>query len=386
MDNFIIPVNNGGIYYLENQGGNIANVSNWVKRTLYKGDDSLKGKASYHRAEFFDADNDGDEDFVTSRVSMLLWLFGFRSMWTELFLNDGNGNYTGPIDIGEGAGFLFRTHDMDGDGDLDIVGPQLFMFNAFLFTPLGSEWFHAFRGDSLMWFENPGPGSFWLTWPWKRHTINNTYLSDQPLGKAFDVMFEDLDNDGSEEMFMSGHNHQAYVFNNRFWPSGVFMFEIPDNPTDTQAWVPVVIDQGDPRLDPEDEVAVAQDVFAVDRPGSPYTQGSPGSFDIVDVNNDGRKDLLVAGDGKGALYFYRNDGISGTVLNLSRGALYEDRACMAAEVEAEDLDGDGVPEIIAPVYDTSITIKTEDDPATDIDESDIAVKSSSIFIFHLKSF
>ncbi len=383
LDNFIIPMNIAGIYYLENQGGDISRPDNWIKKAIYEGDNTLKGKASYHRAVFFDADNDGDEDFVTTRISMLLWMWGFRSMWTEIFINEGDGTFDGPYDIGEGAGFLFRMNDLDNDGDPDIVGPQLFIFNAFQYNVLGSELFHTFRGDSLMWFENPGPGPA-LTRPWPRYTINNWYLSDKPIGKAFDVVFEDLQGDGSTEMFVTGHNHQSYVNGKRLWPSGVYLFEIPSDPANTDAWVPVVIDQGDPNLDPEDKDAVARDTYAVDRPGSAYTQGSPGMIDIADLNNDGRKDLLVAGDGKGALYYYRNDGISGTTLNLSRGALYIDRACMAAEVQAADIDGDGIPEIIAPVYDTSIVIKTEDDPETEIDESDIPVKSSSIFLFQLK--
>jgi len=103
----IIPVNNAGIYYLENQGGDITKPANWIKKTIYKGNNTLKGKASYHRAILFDADNDGDEDFVTSRFSLLRWMFGFRAMWTEPFINEGNGTFEGPYDIGDGAGFSF---------------------------------------------------------------------------------------------------------------------------------------------------------------------------------------------------------------------------------------------------------------------------------------
>jgi len=53
LDNFIIPVNNAGIYYLENQGGDITKPANWIKKTIYKGNNTLKGKASYHRAILF---------------------------------------------------------------------------------------------------------------------------------------------------------------------------------------------------------------------------------------------------------------------------------------------------------------------------------------------
>jgi len=70
MDNFILASATGaplpaGIYYLENQGGNITTSSNWIKRTIYQGDPATEvGRASYHRAYFLDLDGDGLEDFV----------------------------------------------------------------------------------------------------------------------------------------------------------------------------------------------------------------------------------------------------------------------------------------------------------------------------------
>jgi len=90
MDNFILGwylCGSGGIYWLENLGGNILQPSNWVKHTIYiepadsgscpcspigKGTCNSK-VTSYHRARFVDLDGDGDEDFVTTKNHMWNW-------------------------------------------------------------------------------------------------------------------------------------------------------------------------------------------------------------------------------------------------------------------------------------------------------------------------
>ena len=373
LDNFIIPVNYAGIYYLENQGGDIGSPTNWIKRAIYVGDDSLKGKASYHRAVFFDADGDGDEDFVTGRTSMIRWLLGSRFMWTELFLNEGGGTYDGPYDIGDAGGFLFSMYDLDHDGDLDVICPQLFIYSPWTYRVRGAWWRHSFHGDSLVWLENPGTGPG-LTAPWARHTIDNRYRTCGSIGRTFEALAADLQGDGTDELIVSTHNHQDYVVGKRIWPAGIFLYAIPDNPQHWWNWQPVAIDTGDMALDPEDYSVVLADSYAVDRPGDAYSQGAPGKFAIADFTGDGLNDIVVGGDGKGAIYLYRNDGMAGETLQLTRTTLYADRACMPAEVKAADLDHDGRPEIIAEVYDTSIAIKSEENP-------DLETKSSSIFIF-----
>ena len=45
---------------------------------------------------------------------------------------------------------------------------------------------------------------------------------------------------------------------------------------------------------------MANDVYAVDRPGGPYSQGSPGMVRPDDMNSDGYPEPVVPGDGKGA--------------------------------------------------------------------------------------
>jgi len=89
----------------------------------------------------------------------------------------------------------------------------------------------------------------------------------------------------------------------------------------------------------------------------------------ADINGDGYPDLVVPGDGKGALYYYESDRKLGRKLQFKRAALYKDPGCMPGESKIVDIDGDGKLEIVSVIYDTSVAKDT---------------KSGSIFIFKLK--
>ncbi len=332
MDNFIAGWSTrfvAGIYYLENQGGDITQPSNWVKRTIFQGAPDLPdgtyfsamGKSSYHRAFFLDVDGDGTEDFITSKVCMEIWQNGPDSewwpycyiqpypgpqyTWMEVFKKeddsyvqtDADGTGFGGTSygysrhaIGDGGGFLFNIADVDTDGDLDILAPQFFIQQCRI---INCQRPRDPRGDSLCWFENPGASSAALN-PWTRRTIDNWYTSPNPTGKGFEAVGSDIDNDGDIEIVFSNHNHQDYKPNNvpsdpanhRIWPSGIYYFEIPSNPQASSQWTPISFDTGDPNLDPTNATAVANDVYAVDRPGGPYSQGSPGTVRVDDMNGD----------------------------------------------------------------------------------------------------
>lgn len=353
-----------GIYLLKNLGGDVTDPSNWQKSTIYAEDPSETGidayerakrRASYHQAYFLDLDGDGREDFITTRISMEVWqardtqpdLFGKQYMWLEWFraetdLTTYPTGFSGPYDIGNGAGFLMGMADVDEDGLQDVLGPQFFITVPGSVVVKGDPDGSDPYGDSLIWFKNPGQASMASdpNTAWERYTIENWYDSINPMGKGFMSFPADITNDGADEIIFTSHNHQESVAGKRIWPSGVYYLSIPDDPTDSSNWEPVTIDAGD--------------AYWIDRPGGPYSQGSPGHAAVGDVTRNNLSDLVVAGDGRGALYYYEAVAADGACsLKFKRGALYDDPACMGAEIKLYDMDDDGDLEILATVYDTS---------------------------------
>jgi len=391
MDNYLggwASCGVAGIYYLENKGGNINNPANWERQTIFQGeidgkcpcspDNCTDGVETYHTAEFIDIDGDGLEDFVTTKSHMWYWQNTDQQYrWVEWFRQETDretfpSGYSGPHEIGDGGGFFISLFDVDGDGDQDVLAPQFLIQNSGSLVVKGGPVGTDIRGDSLAWFENPGPeaGVSALKQPWNRYTIENWYTSSNPIGKGFNVFCTDIDNDAENEILMTSHNHQEYKYGNRIWPSGIYYFDVPEDPKVTGNWHPITIDAGDPNLDPEDEQAVSDDPYAVDRPGGPYSQGSPAAVKAADISGDGFPDLVVSGDGKGAVYYYESRGKEAGSLSFKRTALYRDPACMPGEPGIYDMDGDGDLDIVATVYDTSV-------------EKDSS--SGSIFLFENKA-
>ena len=391
MDNYLAAwatCGVAGIYYLENRGGDISDPANWEKQTIFKGeingkcpcssDNCTDGIETYHTAKFIDVDGDGLEDFITTKSHMWYWQKTDRQYrWVEWFRQETDretfpSGYSGPYEIGDGGGFFISLFDVDRDGDQDVLAPQFLITNSGTLVVKGGPDGSDIRGDSLAWFENPGPeaGISALKQPWNRYTIENWYTSSNPIGKGFDVFSTDIDNDTENEILMTSHNHQEYKGSDRIWPSGVFYFDVPEDPRGTGNWNPITIDAGDPTLDPDDAQAVAADPYAVDRPGGPYSQGSPAAVKAADISGDGFSDLVVSGDGKGAVYYYESRGEEAGNLLFKRTALYRDPACMPGEPGIYDMDGDGDLDIVVTVYDTSV----------DKDSS-----SGSIFVFENKT-
>jgi hypothetical protein len=397
MDNFIVAwliCGRGGIYWLENYGGDITQATNWAKHIIYQEPDDLgpcpcpffcaggsclptqcnTKVTSYHRARFIDLDGDGLEDFVTTKNHMWYWQWtSLQYTWMEWFKKLPSGGYAGPYQIGDGGGFLFEMADIDNDGDLDIAAPQFFIYNAgFVRKSPGDP-----DGDSLIWFENPGTAVLTST-PnvgWNRYTIDNEWTSPNSIGKSNEAIFSDIDDDGALEIVVTNHDHQQYSSYSgtplRYWPAGVYYFEIPSNPKGTSQWTPITIETGDPNLDPNDHAAVLADVYGVDRDFNDYNgQGSPGMVRAQDISGDGFPELLVPGDGKGKLYYYESSGSTSSNLKFKRAALYADPGCMPGEAKFDDIDNDGDIDVVAAIYDTR-----------SVKDLNLPTNSASVFIF-----
>lgn len=170
-------------------------VSEWAILSSKHGDIPKPGPSKQQTASLiFDADNDGINDFVIgSRQKGPSVLLYRRSAdgWTKYEVEE----VTLPIEAG-GA-----FHDIDGDGDLDIV--------------LGAD----ASDNRIWWWENPYP-DFDPKIPWKRYIIKDTGAK-----KHHDQIFGDFDGDGQAELV--------------FWNQGankLFISDIPSDPKNTEPW------------------------------------------------------------------------------------------------------------------------------------------------------
>ena len=202
-----------------------------------------------------DMDNDGiSEFFITERTtapSVVAYKYN-GSGWDRYIIDDT------PQRIEAGS----TSHDIDGDGDVDIV--------------FGGEG----RSNQVWWWENPHPKHSPST-PWKRHLIK-----DSGANKHHDQLFGDYDGDGAMELV--------------FWnQSGgkLFLAEIPEKPAKHKGEWPmkVIYTYG---MDSEME-----QTGRAGYPGWKGTNEQEGLF-AADIDGDGVDDIVGGGrwfkyDGKG---------------------------------------------------------------------------------------
>jgi hypothetical protein len=141
----------------------------------------------------FDVDRDGDQDFVLAGglgpEAAVIWYRQSAAGWIKYTIANE------AIRIATGG----DSHDIDGDGDLDLV----------------------LAGDDtqVWWWENPYP-DFDVNTPWVRRSIR----TEGPRG-LHDQLFGDFDGDGQTEL--------------AFWNQigrQLLLAEIPADPRATEPW------------------------------------------------------------------------------------------------------------------------------------------------------
>jgi enediyne biosynthesis protein E4 len=266
----------------------------------------------------FDYDNDGKLDLYFA-TGTLLPVGTARKGPNRLFRNRG-GNRFDDVTEASGLGFAGYCHgivvgDIDNDGDQDVFlcnyGPNL------LFRNNGNGTFKDITNDA-------GVGSFnWST------------------GGAF----LDYDNDGDLDLYVTNYGRWKLPDDDQFctWnraqdrPSEAKVRTYCSPKTITPARHFLYRNNGDGTFT---DVSVAAGVGRTDGRG----------FGVVaaDLNGDGRIDLYVANDMcPNFVFLNRGDGTFDDVTDVS-GAGYDSHGLTHAGmgVDAEDVDGDGLPDLL----------------------------------------
>jgi hypothetical protein len=186
----------------------------------------------------FDIDKDGVPDIVIAertQAPAIIWLRHTKSGWDKYVIDDTKQRP-------EAGGW---PHDVDGDGDLDLI--------------IGGD----AGSDELWWYQNPAP-NFDPNTPWKKHLIK------KGGGKAHhDHVVADLKANGKAQLM--------------FWNQGarkLCMAEIPDHPREAGLW-PLT------------------EILDTSKVATAIKQEGMAAFD---VDGDGQVDLLAG------IYWFKHEG------------------------------------------------------------------------------
>ncbi len=275
----------GAVVWYENRGGGSA----WARHDVIAngaGDD-------YTGVAFVDFDGDGVRDLVTTGEGTS----GAHAVWIK---GDGSPDRFAKTTsaIGDGGGSFPVVRDVDGDGDLDVASAEYFMPNS-----------------SFAWFERTGATAF------VRHVAN----ADSGKGFALDFV-PNLFGDGVTRALATNHTNTSDGDPSAV-ESSVFVLDVPSDAT--KPWPATRVSSG-----------------VVSRPSQGRAmQGAPGMFGWGDIDGDGDVDVALAGDGDARTYWMEQTVPGAFAMHVIEASLGQ-----AAGARVVDLDGDGRNELVFTGY------------------------------------
>ncbi|WP_199223386.1 FG-GAP repeat domain-containing protein, partial [Brumimicrobium oceani] len=331
---------------------------------------------------FSDVDNDGDED---------IFMGGFLGSFMQssrLYINDGSGFFTkvtgSPFDGVLRGSIAFSDVDNDGDEDVLITGynvpnrriSKLYINDGLgVFTELTGTAIEAVMRSSIAFsdVDNDGDEDLLITGENSSdQDISKLYINDglgffsEVTGTPFmgvrngSVAFSDIDNDGDEDVLITGRNSSnnpvAKLYTNN--GSGVFT-EVIAAPFEAVDYSSVAFSDVD--NDGDEDVLITGMNSASQHTSKLYTNDGLGNFTEVlgtsfqgvvygcvafsDVDNDGDGDLLITGENGAGQYIsklYTNDGLG--VFTEITGTPFE--GVRDSFIAFSDVDNDGDEDVL----------------------------------------
>lgn len=328
-----------------------------------------------HAILFFDYNNDKADDMLIMGVDKN------NKEMTKLYKNH-NGSLIEVNDtpFGEYPQGTAAASDIDNDGDYDlffagIEGNDLFInsggkFNRYITQGIYKEkLFNSARKVAISDLNNDGRAEFFITngiygsntniYKYYRSSDEVGYeeIKNHPIDIGGIIRFSDIDNDGFEDLLISG-THKSGVHKTKLYKNSASTFEqVLDAPFGDVAYESIEFSDID--NDGDEDLIVSEPIESNEN-GTRLYKNNSGTFEEVlntpfedltevslafsDINYDGYSDLIFNGKDKSGSYItklYLNEsGTFKTVTNIGLDSIG------GGSIALSDVDGDGYDDIL----------------------------------------